>query len=138
MIRRPPRSTLFPYTTLFRSEVGTRRHAAELVRRLALPVARHERRAGDRIARVDEEGADVDGCGLGVAVEGGRVERTARAELAVAERQDLRKRRAAQQDAAGGERDFHRVSRRLTRAVQAGKRAGGPTDHTLSGGGAEV
>src|SRR5437016_8120299 len=23
MIRRPPRSTLFPYTTLFRSEVGT-------------------------------------------------------------------------------------------------------------------
>src|SRR4051812_49595277 len=25
MIRRPPRSTLFPYTTLFRSETGTRR-----------------------------------------------------------------------------------------------------------------
>src|SRR4051794_41747270 len=25
MIRRPPRSTLFPYTTLFRSEVGVRR-----------------------------------------------------------------------------------------------------------------
>src|SRR3712207_8359947 len=24
MIRRPPRSTLFPYTTLFRSEVGAR------------------------------------------------------------------------------------------------------------------
>src|SRR5258707_2384883 len=24
MIRRPPRSTLFPYTTLFRSEMGTR------------------------------------------------------------------------------------------------------------------
>src|SRR3712207_8158047 len=24
MIRRPPRSTLFPYTTLFRSRVGTR------------------------------------------------------------------------------------------------------------------
>src|SRR5258705_4913395 len=24
MIRRPPRSTLFPYTTLFRSETGTR------------------------------------------------------------------------------------------------------------------
>src|SRR3989454_4111680 len=24
MIRRPPRSTLFPYTTLFRSEVGSR------------------------------------------------------------------------------------------------------------------
>src|SRR3712207_7544180 len=25
MIRRPPRSTLFPYTTLFRSEAGSRR-----------------------------------------------------------------------------------------------------------------
>src|SRR4051812_49638856 len=30
MIRRPPRSTLFPYTTLFRSPVGLRQvHAAE-------------------------------------------------------------------------------------------------------------
>src|SRR2546421_7586939 len=27
MIRRPPRSTLFPYTTLFRSELVARRHA---------------------------------------------------------------------------------------------------------------
>src|SRR2546425_8458005 len=26
MIRRPPRSTLFPYTTLFRSAVGSRRY----------------------------------------------------------------------------------------------------------------
>src|SRR2546430_2846540 len=26
MIRRPPRSTLFPYTTLFRSALGVRRH----------------------------------------------------------------------------------------------------------------
>src|SRR2546422_3728952 len=26
MIRRPPRSTLFPYTTLFRSHVARRRH----------------------------------------------------------------------------------------------------------------
>src|SRR5258706_1563709 len=33
MIRRPPRSTLFPYTTLFRSE----RRAAELSRDQALP-----------------------------------------------------------------------------------------------------
>src|SRR2546430_16821278 len=29
MIRRPPRSTLFPYTTLFRSEVKVRLGAAE-------------------------------------------------------------------------------------------------------------
>src|SRR3712207_9518297 len=28
MIRRPPRSTLFPYTTLFRSTVGEHRHLA--------------------------------------------------------------------------------------------------------------
>src|SRR5258707_6464803 len=27
MIRRPPRSTLFPYTTLFRSELGARQFA---------------------------------------------------------------------------------------------------------------
>src|SRR5688572_31117818 len=30
MIRRPPRSTLFPYTTLFRSGAGTAAHAAEV------------------------------------------------------------------------------------------------------------
>src|SRR3712207_8239050 len=29
MIRRPPRSTLFPYTTLFRSGVGVRQVAAD-------------------------------------------------------------------------------------------------------------
>src|SRR2546422_1464673 len=29
MIRRPPRSTLFPYTTLFRSGKGFRHHGAE-------------------------------------------------------------------------------------------------------------
>src|SRR5256885_5222342 len=29
MIRRPPRSTLFPYTTLFRSEVATRQREAD-------------------------------------------------------------------------------------------------------------
>src|SRR5260221_6676990 len=28
MIRRPPRSTLFPYTTLFRSDLGARSRAA--------------------------------------------------------------------------------------------------------------
>src|SRR3712207_7798311 len=29
MIRRPPRSTLFPYTTLFRSRVGGHRHRGQ-------------------------------------------------------------------------------------------------------------
>src|SRR2546429_1778751 len=49
MIRRPPRSTLFPYTTLFRSECGAR--AAE--------PAHRPRNAGGRQnhagARADEE-----------------------------------------------------------------------------------
>src|SRR3712207_8341598 len=33
MIRRPPRSTLFPYTTLFRSRLQRMRYAARLPRR---------------------------------------------------------------------------------------------------------
>src|SRR3989449_5963211 len=37
MIRRPPRSTLFPYTTLFRSDVG------EHLRRREVPEREHER-----------------------------------------------------------------------------------------------
>src|SRR2546422_9130645 len=44
MIRRPPRSTLFPYTTLFRSHVGLARHRA-----------RQERLS--RTRRTDEEDA---------------------------------------------------------------------------------
>src|SRR5690242_20989160 len=48
MIRRPPRSTLFPYTTLFRSDLGLRRHARlEKPRdRLEPPARRGPRRAG--------------------------------------------------------------------------------------------
>src|SRR3712207_8484315 len=44
MIRRPPRSTLFPYTTLFRSEVGDRVDAlAEVV--VAVPGVQHVQHA---------------------------------------------------------------------------------------------
>src|SRR5260221_7081054 len=43
MIRRPPRSTLFPYTTLFRSRGAHRRIEA------ARDPARRRRRAGDRL-----------------------------------------------------------------------------------------
>src|SRR3712207_7488081 len=46
MIRRPPRSTLFPYTTLFRSR---HRGPAQLLGRVA-----HER---ERLARVDADDA---------------------------------------------------------------------------------
>src|SRR3989442_2927560 len=59
MIRRPPRSTLFPYTTLFRSVAGARRrdgrtrarldHADDGHRRLFLE--RAERMRGARVAR---------------------------------------------------------------------------------------
>src|SRR5256885_8276189 len=42
MIRRPPRSTLFPYTTLFRSEIeGESREVAKVHAALARAVARH-------------------------------------------------------------------------------------------------
>src|SRR2546426_11117373 len=75
MIRRPPRSTLFPYTTLFRSLHGRRAglaveqaHLAEERAGLhAVPLLgreRHERRAVDddeelvaRLARTGEDGA---------------------------------------------------------------------------------
>src|SRR5256885_11630596 len=50
MIRRPPRSTLFPYTTLFRSGVGTARAADDLCfgdpGRLRSRAFRSSRRAG--------------------------------------------------------------------------------------------
>src|SRR3712207_7561603 len=53
MIRRPPRSTLFPYTTLFRSRL------VELVvardeDRAELRVQRHRAHVGDRVRHVHE------------------------------------------------------------------------------------
>src|SRR2546430_3526905 len=43
MIRRPPRSTLSPYTTLFRSVRGIKLGFADLRRRLRIePASRHE------------------------------------------------------------------------------------------------
>src|SRR5437660_3484071 len=47
MIRRPPRSTLFPYTTLFRSSApGHGRHGRVRGRRPSGPPAAHEGRCG--------------------------------------------------------------------------------------------
>src|SRR3712207_8802412 len=57
MIRRPPRSTLFPYTTLFRSRAplrpGQRRHllAADLDQRLRLQRRLHRRREAVAVDR---------------------------------------------------------------------------------------
>src|SRR5256885_11991548 len=41
MIRRPPRSTLFPYTTLFRS-IGIQRRGVELAERIAKLIEKEE------------------------------------------------------------------------------------------------
>src|SRR3712207_8300151 len=55
MIRRPPRSTLFPYTTLFRSRIGERADQLDLLEHRARPaMADHE---GKRVGML---GADVD------------------------------------------------------------------------------
>src|SRR3989449_9328428 len=51
MIRRPPRSTLFPYTTLFRSAVGGPNPGARGIRRPHR--APHAARAGDPRLRED-------------------------------------------------------------------------------------
>src|SRR3989442_10653487 len=58
MIRRPPRSTLFPYTTLFRSASWCEpcaREAPALERLSLTPLARG--RAGQRVAPVDPDDA---------------------------------------------------------------------------------
>src|SRR5256885_10550441 len=46
MIRRPPRSTLFPYTTLFRSCSSSRWHDHDRPRQPRVPVVRRAVRAG--------------------------------------------------------------------------------------------
>src|SRR5258708_10391202 len=55
MIRRPPRSTLFPYTTLFRSDSlellgGARPRPSQLLRQVALPLVKHADRKEMRVA----------------------------------------------------------------------------------------
>src|SRR2546426_9380384 len=52
MIRRPPRSTLFPYTTLFRSETG--RHPVEAVGQLFDLIARRDIETVVELAPTDQ------------------------------------------------------------------------------------
>src|SRR5258708_27621551 len=68
MIRRPPRSTLFPYTTLFRSEKSEQRTRERKSEKLQLwntppqgPPAgeREQRQAGDRPARSEEHTSEL-------------------------------------------------------------------------------
>src|SRR3712207_7593583 len=60
MIRRPPRSTLFPYTTLFRSEGGRRRLPRRLVE-AAVPAG-----PGSRADPAEDGGGGHGGRGQGV------------------------------------------------------------------------
>src|SRR3712207_7123981 len=77
MIRRPPRSTLFPYTTLFRSERRTRleggrrlgvagdveraeRHRQRLLQRARGPIrAQHQRRRVAGVGRSEEHTSEL-------------------------------------------------------------------------------
>src|SRR2546422_1975700 len=62
MIRRPPRSTLFPYTTLFRSERGQGGGRVVRARAAATDAGGHQDRAGQHGAGLEEalaRGADV-------------------------------------------------------------------------------
>src|SRR5256885_10387294 len=61
MIRRPPRSTLFPYTTLFRSPSGARHYHDEAEQRTLANVAamrRSKRLAGD-LSRSEEHTSEL-------------------------------------------------------------------------------
>src|SRR3712207_7647719 len=65
MIRRPPRSTLFPYTTLFRSldgvgaEPGLVQGAERLLHDVDVVVGGVDRRLGEAVDVGDEGGADA-------------------------------------------------------------------------------
>src|SRR5256885_7527562 len=53
MIRRPPRSTLFPYTTLFRSDRASALH------RVALRLGESAGHAGHRLVRSEEHTSEL-------------------------------------------------------------------------------
>src|SRR5256886_10279842 len=65
MIRRPPRSTLFPYTTLFRSQRGVEQHhlahlARDFHHRQVPPKAHPPRRAEHAAQRAADLGRDAE------------------------------------------------------------------------------
>src|SRR5438132_6990312 len=77
MIRRPPRSTLFPYTTLFRSRLPGSAAAAAIpgMRAARWDLLRHEVRGVGRWPGVLRPAADRDGGGPRVSRDGATVRR---------------------------------------------------------------
>src|SRR5262245_63036163 len=65
MIRRPPRSTLFPYTTLFRSAVGWPRLDVDAAHRPPLRAARAARQPGRALER-DRKSTRLNSSHLGI------------------------------------------------------------------------
>src|SRR3712207_8469366 len=55
MIRRPPRSTLFPYTTLFRSHVPRNRMRGKVCAEITRPLVRGEPTDGNGLQGVQEQ-----------------------------------------------------------------------------------
>src|SRR5438093_4772780 len=58
MIRRPPRSTLFPYTTLFRSRVFTMPRAS-VTSSCSIPARRHDRWRPNKKKRSEEHTSEL-------------------------------------------------------------------------------
>src|SRR3712207_9392080 len=63
MIRRPPRSTLFPYTTLFRSPVGEEARAGPAGERVDAQVQLVDQAVGEHRVDQRDAAADVDVAG---------------------------------------------------------------------------
>src|SRR3989442_12035542 len=62
MIRRPPRSTLFPYTTLFRSHIDAPAHSAIVVkgkRRIGFVIHGDEPKVGGKTGRSEEHTSEL-------------------------------------------------------------------------------
>src|SRR2546427_3554465 len=64
MIRRPPRSTLFPYTTLFRSNLRVRRSRARRAHARGVPRARRTTRRATVVVRAARGVAAADVRGM--------------------------------------------------------------------------
>src|SRR2546422_11012227 len=59
MIRRPPRSTLFPYTTLFRSSVRPRQHPTRKAPAVFPPPAPPHHPGATRVGRSEEHTSEL-------------------------------------------------------------------------------